>query len=383
MTGHELADKIREFYTRYVVLGNVHAEVAVTLWALHTWVLECFEVTPRLAFISVERSSGKTRALEILEVISYEGNLMVSFSTSWLFRSINAADGERVPTMLFDEADNYFYGKLNDTQREILAFLNVGYKRGGKVGRSDISSNNKVTPETYGSFCPLAIGSIHNLPDTLQSRSVVIPMKRRRKSDTIAPYRERLTRAEALAIREACAEWAEAAIPTLKLNPFPELPEGIDDRPAELWETLIGVADALGGEWPALSRAAAVHFVTEAENKPLSFGERLLTDIHKVFGDREAITTQTLLSELHDLEGSSWAEFGQSRQPINARSLARILRDYEVPTNNTIRINGGEPTKGYRRDYFTDAWERYTPHLLPAEETPSNEISTPIDPHSI
>jgi hypothetical protein len=382
MTGHELADKIREFYTRYVVLGNAHAEVAVTLWALHTWVLECFEVTPRLAFISVERSSGKTRALEILEVLSYEGNLMVNFSTSWLFRTIHAAGGERVPTMLFDEADNYFYGKLNDTQREILSFLNVGYKRGGKVGRSDVG-NNKVTPETYGSFCPLAIGSIHNLPDTLQSRSVVIPMKRRRKSDTIAPYRERLTRAEALAIREACAEWAEATMPTLKLNPFPELPAGIDDRPAELWETLIGVADALGGEWPALARAAAVHFVTEAENKPLSFGERLLTDICKVFGDREAITTHALLSELHDLEGSSWAEFGQARQPINARNLARILRDYEVPTNNTIRINGGEPTKGYRRDYFLDAWERYTPHLLTADETPSTEGSTPIDPLSI
>ena len=383
MTGHALADRIREFYTRYVVLGNAHAEVAVTLWALHTWVLECFEVTPRLAFISVERSSGKTRALEILEVISYEGNLMVNFSTSWLFRTIDSKNGERVPTMLFDEADNYFYGKLDHTQREILSFLNVGYKRGGKVGRTDKSDKGQMTPETYGSFCPLAIGSIHNLPDTLQSRSVVIPMKRRRKSDRIAPYRERLTRDEALAIREACAEWAEATKPKLLLNPYPELPEGIDDRPAELWETLIGVADALGGEWPSLARDAAVHFVTEAENKPLSFGERLLTDIYKVFGDREAITTHTLLSELHDLEGSSWAEFGQARQPINARNLARILRDYEVPTNNTIRINGGEPTKGYRRDYFTDAWERYAPHLLAADETPSNESTTPIDPHSI
>jgi hypothetical protein len=382
MTGHELADKIREFYTRYVVLGNAHAEVAVTLWALHTWVLECFEVTPRLAFISVERSSGKTRALEILEVLSYEGNLMANFSTSWLFRTIHAADGERVPTILFDEADNLFYGRLNDTQSEMLGFLNAGYRRGSKVGRSDISTN-KVTPETYGSFCPLAIGSIHNLPDTLQSRSIVIPMKRKRKDEKIAPYRPRLTRDEALAIREACAEWAEATIPTLKLNPYPEfLPPGIDDRPAELWETLIGVADALGGEWPALSRTAAVHFVTEAENKPLSFGERLLTDIHKVFGDREAMTTHALINELHNLEGSPWLEFGQTRQPLDARKLARIISGYEVPTNNTIRIDG-EPVKGYLRVHFTDAWERYTPHLLPADETPSNESSTPIDPHSI
>ena len=82
MIGHELADKIREFFTRYVVLGNSHAEVAVTLWALHTWVLECFEVTPRLAFISVERSSGKTRALEILEVLTYDGKGKCAISST-------------------------------------------------------------------------------------------------------------------------------------------------------------------------------------------------------------------------------------------------------------------------------------------------------------
>ena len=29
------------------------------------------------------------------------------------------------------------------------------------------------------------------------------------------------------------------------------------------------------------------------------------------------------------------------------------------------------------------SFEQYTPHLLPADETPSNESSTPIDPHSI
>ena len=28
------------------------------------------------------------------------------------------------------------------------------------------------------------------------------------------------------------------------------------------------------------------------------------------------------------------------------------------------RVDGGEPVKGYRRTFFLDAWERYTPHLL-------------------
>jgi hypothetical protein len=38
----------------------------------------------------------------------------------------------------------------------------------------------------------------------------------------------------------------------------PDVPEGLGNRPAALWEPLFAIADAAGGPWPALARQACV-----------------------------------------------------------------------------------------------------------------------------
>ena len=43
---------------------------------------------------------------------------------------------------------------------------------------------------------------------------------------------------------------------------WPEMPPEIQDRDADVWEPLIAVADAIGGEWPKRARVAAVTLVT-------------------------------------------------------------------------------------------------------------------------
>jgi hypothetical protein len=367
--GAALADKIEEFVRRYVVFPHEHAYAATTLWILHTWAIEEFEVSPRLAFISVERGSGKTRALEILSHLTREAAIFSSMSPSFLFRRIAQ---EPVPTVMFDEADNYFSGRLSESAMEILAVMNSGYKRGGNVGRAVVGNGRgEVSAVTFPSFAPLALGSILNLPDTLQSRSIVVLMKRRRKQDTLVPYRERYIRGEALGLREECASWAEQSSDAIKGIGFPSLPAGIEDRAAELWETPVAIADVLGGAWPVRARAAAVAFVDEADQRPLSKGERLLVDVHTVFGERDGMASTELLRGLHELETGTWSEYGRSRMPLDGKALARMLSAFDILTGQTIRINGGEPVKGYRRTYFLDAWERYTPHLL---TTPGAEI---------
>ena len=43
--------------------------VAFVLWAAHAHVADAFESTPRLALLSPEPGSGKTRAQEVLELL--------------------------------------------------------------------------------------------------------------------------------------------------------------------------------------------------------------------------------------------------------------------------------------------------------------------------
>ena len=66
---------------------------------------------------------------------------------------------------------------------------------------------------------------------------------------------------------------------------WPELPKGIQDRPAEIWEPLIAVADVAGGDWPEKSRKACVALCRDAEDRGVSLGLRLLSDIRILFGD--------------------------------------------------------------------------------------------------
>ena len=69
LDGAEVLDEIQVFIDRFCAFPDDNALTAVTLWAAHTHMVEYFHTTPRLAFLSPEPASGKTRALEVLDLL--------------------------------------------------------------------------------------------------------------------------------------------------------------------------------------------------------------------------------------------------------------------------------------------------------------------------
>lgn len=63
--GAELFDDIEMFLRRFVVYPNETALVAHLLWIMHAWFIDKWDSTPRLAFLSTDPGSGKSRALEV------------------------------------------------------------------------------------------------------------------------------------------------------------------------------------------------------------------------------------------------------------------------------------------------------------------------------
>ena len=63
--GAQLLDDTREFIGRFCAFPSAACLDAVTLWAAHTHMVEHFHTTPRLAMLSPEPGSGKTRVLEV------------------------------------------------------------------------------------------------------------------------------------------------------------------------------------------------------------------------------------------------------------------------------------------------------------------------------
>jgi hypothetical protein len=145
------------------------------------------------------------------------------------------------------------------------------------------------------------------------------------------------------------------------------MPDGLTDRPADVWEALLAIGDAAGGEWPDRARKAAVKINEERQQADSSLGVRLLADIRTAFGDAGRLTSAALVEKLVAMEEAPWGELGRTHKPLDARGLAGRVKDYGVRPQ-TIRIgpNAADTAKGYERAWFLDAWNRYLLH--PAEE---------------
>src|SRR5688500_15156687 len=62
--GLETLNKIETFLSRFVAYPSEYARIAHVLWIAHTHLMNAWENTARIAFLSPEPASGKTRALE-------------------------------------------------------------------------------------------------------------------------------------------------------------------------------------------------------------------------------------------------------------------------------------------------------------------------------
>src|SRR5438552_137424 len=137
-------------------------------------------------------------------------------------------------------------------------------------------SNSAGRPVRFTCWCPKAIASIGHLNPTLASRCIVIRMDRKTSEEEC----ERLKHLNATELKRKCARFvldhaAEIA------GAEPQIPQGLTNRAADIWEPLLALADLAGGQWPELAREAATGLTARAqEYSPIG---SLLMDIFLVF----------------------------------------------------------------------------------------------------
>lgn len=347
-SGADILDCVERFCGRFIAYPSNHARIAHALWIAHAHKMEAWDTTPRLAFLSPEPASGKTRALEISALLVPRPVEAVNVSSAYLFRKVSDEDG--LPTLLFDEIDTVFGPKAGEHE-DLRGLLNAGNRRGAATGRCVMHGNIAVT-EDFPAYCAVAIAGLGGLPDTILSRSVIVRMQPRTTAERVEPYRRRIHSAEGHALRDDLAAWLAVTDLT-----WPELPLGIEDRDADVWESLLAVAEAAGGRWPELARRAASALVAEGQSNTPSLGVRLLADIRTILADVESVHSKTLIAALNSMDEAPWATM--RRGPLNARWLGDMLKKYGV-SSAQIRI-GSENLKGYYRSDFLDAWTRYLP----------------------
>jgi len=342
--GAALLRSLSGLLSRYLALPK-GAVTAISLWVLHTYLLEAAWVSPILGIVSPEKRCGKTTLLTLLGRLTRKALSASNITPAALFRSVEHFK----PTLLIDEADTFM--RRSD---ELRGLINSGHSRNSAFVLRTAGDDHE--PRRFSTWCPKAIALIGNLPDTVEDRSILIPMRRKTPDEVVEKIRaDRL--AEFDAIRRQCARWAADSLAGLKVAD-PETPEALNDRAADNWRPLLAIADAVGGEWPERARSAARQLSGAVEDRE-SIRVQLLIDIKEALGDSERIFTDDLLTALHRNEERPWGEWGRSCKPMSAIQLSRQLRYFEIKPHQ-VKIDGTNK-RGFRRVDFEDAWARYIP----------------------
>jgi hypothetical protein len=346
--GWKVLDAIRDVLTRYVVFPSVEATHAAVLFVAATHAQSCWEFATRMVIKSPIKRCGKSRLQEVAAELVHKPLRTANVSTAALVRSISEKDP---PTIILDEADAIFAkrrGERSEGAEDLRGILNAGHSRGVPYVRWNMNLN---AVENCPTFAMAIVGGIGDMPDTIEDRAVVVPMRRRLPDETVTPYRQK-HRGELHAIRTRIAAWVHRNRQALA-DTEPELP--VEDRAADVWEPLVAIADAAGGDWPDRARAACIAMTGDVAPDTTA-GEVLLRDFQTIFEDDDRIFTSVALERLKALEESPWAEWNKGRG-LNAYGLGPMLRPYGIRSKN-VRTADGQ-NKGYERADFVEPWMRY------------------------
>ena len=358
--GEELLDGLVRELERFVVFSKWVAET-FALWILHTYAFRLREVTSYIGIESPEKECGKSTLLTVLSHFVDRAAVSSNISSSAFFRAIE----ELQPTLLIDEADTNLRGK-----DDLTGILNSGYtkrtafvwrmcydgaagreREDGEAGEGIGNSGGRVA--RYSCWCPKAIAGIGHLHPTLASRCIVVRMHRKRAEEGC----ERLNRLESTELKRKCArfvaDWAE-----LIGLAEPQIPPGLTNRAADIWEPLLVLADLAGGRWPEVAREAALGLTARAQDhSPIG---SLLLDICVFFAaaTKGRLFSRDLVGGLAGCGDRPWVELLKGKAPTETW-LAQQLRPYGIKSK-TMRI-GAELAKGYLQEDFMETFRRYIP----------------------
>ena len=364
-----LLDDVSVFIRRFVMLSDSQL-TALTLWVLHTYVFRALDTTAYFHITSAEPQSGKSRLLETVELLVPNPLKADNVSVAALAHSIEAGC-----TCLLDEIDSVFKssGSLSETQQLLRGLIGGGFRASGSYVRMT-GKGSEMSPTTFSTFGPKMLSGIGDLPGTLADRSVRIEMKRRVESEHVERFRYRTARQQGEQIARRIIVWADTAFDLIEKS-TPDIPDDLDDRAQDAWESLLAIADLAGGDWPEQTRLAAVSLSGQKVAEDASTGVRLLSDIRDILKGRESISSKGLLTALAVVEESPWSDWYGGK--FTGKNLAKLLKPFGVKST-TIRV-GGNVAKGYKKSDFLDSFSRYIPDPPVTAVTPDHNGAEEIE----
>jgi uncharacterized protein DUF3631 len=347
--GAALLDDLAQTYRRFVSLPDGGAE-ALALWIVFTYALDAFDVAPILALCSPVKRCGKTTTEDLTAALAYRPLPAVNITVAALYRTVE----QFAPTLIVDEADTFVLTNLG-----LRGIINSGHTR----ATAFVIRTAGHEPRLFSTWGARMIALIGRLPATLEDRAIVLPMRRRALSEAVDRIRRTELRRQLDPLRRRAIRWVADHRTALRIAD-PAVPPELDDRQADNWRPLLAIADAAGGAWPNLARAAARTLAGSVVEADQTAPVQLLADLRDFFATTPAdkLATAAILRYLTTLEDRPWAEYAQG-EPLTPGQLAKLLNGFNIK-GRQIR-QGSTTRKGYVRSDFIDTFRRYLPSETP------------------
>jgi putative DNA primase/helicase len=349
----EVLEQLVHWIRRYVFLTD-HAAHAVALWVVITWFVGEVYIAPILCIISATKRCGKTVLLDLLSRVTRRGYMTsgTGITAAVLFR----LNEKHRPTFHIDEAEK-LAGRHSD--KDLVAMVNVGYRRGGKVQRC-ADRGGQYDVEEYDAFGFRALASTRVLWDTVTDRSIVVQLQRKPQSASLKRFFGRVVDTEgaelARKLRRATEDVRERFGVHEEAAPRPVW---LHDRAADNWAPPLAVAAMAGGEWPKRALVAARALQPDADDEQ-DHGERLIQDVRQIFDDMhqpEVIKSGELVERLNRIETAPWGDYRDGKG-ITTHKLASLTKRFGVKPGSR-RASDGAQTRGYWQFDLEPVFERY------------------------
>jgi len=234
--------KIISHMQKYLVFEDLRIYSILTLWVIGTYFYKMFRYFPYI-WLNADKGSGKTRVMEVLLPIVFNGVMAVNHSEASIFRLVDV-DGA---TLLIDE----FEKLKKDNQQGIMTLLNSGFNSEASVIRVD-KKGDTFKPTPFSSYSPKMFAGIDDISDVLMDRCIKIRIFKKPKGIEIQRYKIDFDTNEFLKdLRDElyiCGLYYASSIKKIYDSNSIDLPKELSDREKDIWEVLFSIAHFIDGK---------------------------------------------------------------------------------------------------------------------------------------
>jgi hypothetical protein len=333
-----LLEQVARFIERFVYFENRETYLLVAAWVIATYCYPSFACLGYLFFYSPEKQSGKTRALEVLDLlVSKSLGVLCSPTESTLFRTSGYVQ-------LLDEGDGW------RDRCGLSNVLNSGYSRSGFVMRSEPTANGGWQVNKFATYTPRALAGIglNIISDTTRDRTFAIRMLRQPKdhrSEKLFIDDPDLKR-EVEQLKKTIGDTVKGLLPEIEAayhGKFPML-DSLLDRTVDVSKPLFAIcAQLCPRRLPDLLKAVELSRGTETE---ATDNLQVLAALYRL-GDDPVIGMVSELTDRLCLE-------------VEPDDITNALQTFGF-TQVSKRINGDSPRRRYviPRKQIVELLERY------------------------